>query len=59
MDYLRCLGITTATWARGVSARAGSRPSPLLVAVLIVAGMANPEFLLEIEAIAVVSDNDG
>ena len=37
----------------------GNRPNPPLVTVLFVAGLANPDFLLEIEAIAVVSDNNG
>jgi enamine deaminase RidA (YjgF/YER057c/UK114 family) len=37
----------------------GSRPNPPLVTVLVVIGLANPAFLLEIEAIAVVPDNDG
>jgi len=37
----------------------GDPPSPPLVTVLIVAGLANPEFLLEIEAIAVIPDNGG
>lgn len=32
----------------------GSRPNPPLVTVLFVAGLANPDFLLEIDAIAVV-----
>ncbi len=36
----------------------GNRPDPPLVTVVIVAGLANPEFLLEIEAIAVVPDDD-
>ena len=34
----------------------GNRPNPPLVTVLFVSGLANPEFLLEIEAIAVVSE---
>ena len=37
----------------------GHRPSPPLVTVLIVAGLANPEFLLEIDAIAVIPEDDG
>lgn len=37
----------------------GNRPNPPLVTVLFVAGLANPDFLLEIDAIAVVSGNDG
>ncbi|MCU7918581.1 MAG: RidA family protein [Candidatus Thiodiazotropha sp. (ex Epidulcina cf. delphinae)] len=37
----------------------GNRPNPPLVTVLFVAGLANPDFLLEIEAIAVVPDNNG
>jgi enamine deaminase RidA (YjgF/YER057c/UK114 family) len=37
----------------------GNRPNPPLVTVLFVAGLANPDFLLEIEAIAVVSRNNG
>ncbi len=36
-----------------------NRPNPPLVTVLLVAGLANPDFLLEIEAIAVVPDNNG
>ncbi len=34
----------------------GSRPNPPLVTVLFVAGLANPDFLLEIEAIAAISE---
>ncbi|NNG01742.1 MAG: RidA family protein [Desulfobacteraceae bacterium] len=37
----------------------GNRPNPPLVTVLFVAGLANPDFLLEIDAIAVVSENNG
>ena len=37
----------------------GSRPNPPLVTVLFVAGLANPDFLLEIEAIAVVPEHHG
>lgn len=37
----------------------GNRPNPPLVTVLFVAGLANPEFLLEIEAIAFVPDDNG
>ena len=37
----------------------GHRPNPPLVTVLFVAGLANPDFLLEIEAIAVVPDHNG
>jgi enamine deaminase RidA (YjgF/YER057c/UK114 family) len=37
----------------------GNRPNPPIVTVLFVAGLANPDFLLEIEAIAVVPDNNG
>ena len=37
----------------------GNRPNPPLVTVLFVAGLANPDFLLEIEAIAVVPDDNG
>ncbi|MGD8968621.1 MAG: RidA family protein [Anaerolineae bacterium] len=37
----------------------GNRSNPPLVTVLFVAGLANPDFLLEIEAIAVVPDNNG
>lgn len=32
----------------------GSRPNPPLITVLFVAGLANPDFLMELEAIAVV-----
>lgn len=34
----------------------GDRPNPPAVSVLFVAGLANPDFLLEIDAIAVVPD---
>ena len=34
----------------------GNRPNPPLVTVLFVAALANPDFLLEIEAIAIVSN---
>ncbi|WP_428243270.1 RidA family protein [Gynuella sp.] len=34
----------------------GSRPNPPLVTMLFVAGLANPDFLLEIEAIAAISN---
>ncbi len=37
----------------------GRRSRPPLVTVLSVAGLANPEFLLEIEAIAVIPEGDG
>ena len=37
----------------------GNRPNPPLVTVLFVSGLANPDFLLEIEAIAIVPDNNG
>jgi enamine deaminase RidA (YjgF/YER057c/UK114 family) len=37
----------------------GHRPRPPLVTVLFVAGLANPEFLVEIEAIAVIPEGDG
>ena len=37
----------------------GNRPNPPLVTMLFVVGLANPAFLLEIEAIAVVPDNNG
>lgn len=37
----------------------GNRPNPPIVTVLIVAGLANPEFLVEIEAVAVVPESDG
>jgi len=37
----------------------GSRSNPPLVTVLFVAGLANPDFLLEIDAVAVVPDNNG
>ena len=36
----------------------GNRPNPPLVTVLFVAGLANPDFLLEIDAIAVISGNN-
>jgi enamine deaminase RidA (YjgF/YER057c/UK114 family) len=36
----------------------GNRSNPPLVTVLFVAGLANPDFLLEIDAIAVLSDNN-
>jgi enamine deaminase RidA (YjgF/YER057c/UK114 family) len=34
----------------------GARPNPPTVTVLFVAGLANPEFLIEIDAVAVVPD---
>jgi enamine deaminase RidA (YjgF/YER057c/UK114 family) len=34
----------------------GSRPNPPTISVLIVAGLANPDFLVEIDAIAVVPE---
>ena len=37
----------------------GNRPNPPVVTVLFVAGLANPDFLLEIEAIAAFPDNNG
>ncbi len=37
----------------------GNRSNPPLVTVLFVAGLANPDFLLEIEAIAAVPHNNG
>jgi enamine deaminase RidA (YjgF/YER057c/UK114 family) len=37
----------------------GNRPNPPLVTVLFVAGLANPDFLLEVDAIAVISENNG
>jgi enamine deaminase RidA (YjgF/YER057c/UK114 family) len=37
----------------------GNRPNPPLVTVLFVAGLANPDFLMEVEAIAVAPDSDG
>lgn len=37
----------------------GDRPHPPLVTVLFVAGLASPDYLLEIEAIAVVPDRNG
>lgn len=37
----------------------GNRPNPPLVTVLFVAGLANPDYLLEIDAIAVISENNG
>ena len=37
----------------------GNRPNQPLVTVLFVAGLANPDYLLEIDAIAVISENNG
>ena len=37
----------------------GNRSNPPLVTVLFVAGLANPDFLLELEAIAAVPHNNG
>lgn len=37
----------------------GNRPNPPLVTVLFVVGLANPDFLLEVDAIAVVPGDDG
>jgi len=34
----------------------GRRPNPPVITVMFVAGLANPEFLLELDAIAVVSE---
>lgn len=34
----------------------GERPNPPAITVLVVAGLANPEFLAELEAIAVIPD---
>ena len=36
----------------------GNRPNPPLITVLFVAGLANPDFLMEIDAIAVVPERD-
>ena len=36
----------------------GNRPNPPLVTVLFVSGLANPDFLLEIDAIAILPKND-
>ncbi len=35
----------------------GGRPNPPLVTVLFVVGLANPDFLLEVDAVAVIPDN--
>ncbi|MBE9097947.1 RidA family protein [Vacuolonema iberomarrocanum] len=37
----------------------GKRPNPPLITLLFVAGLAHPDFLMEIEAIAVLPDADG
>ena len=37
----------------------GNRPNPPLITLLFVAGLAHPDFLMEIEAIAVMPDADG
>lgn len=37
----------------------GERPNPPALTVLVVAGLANPEFLAELEAIAVIPDERG
>ncbi len=36
----------------------GNHPNPPLVTVLFVSGLANPDFLLEIDAIAVIDENN-
>lgn len=36
----------------------GNRPNPPLITVLFVSGLANPDFLMEMDAIAVVPEND-
>ena len=41
---------------RGVSARLGDRPNPPLITFAFVQGLARPEFLAEMDAIAVVPD---
>jgi enamine deaminase RidA (YjgF/YER057c/UK114 family) len=35
----------------------GNRPNPPLITVLFVAGLSNPDFLMEMDAIAVISEN--
>ncbi len=35
----------------------GNRPNPPLITVLFVAGLANPDFLMEMDAIAVIPEN--
>jgi enamine deaminase RidA (YjgF/YER057c/UK114 family) len=37
----------------------GKRPNPPVITVLFVAGLANPDFLMEIDAIAVIPNNNG
>ena len=37
----------------------GSRPNPPLITVLFVAGLANPEFLMELDAIAIEPEENG
>jgi len=37
----------------------GRRPNPPLITVLFVAGLANPDFLMEMDAIAVIHENTG
>ena len=34
----------------------GSRPDPLLITLAVVSGLAQPDFLLELEAVAVIPD---
>jgi hypothetical protein len=45
--------------SRRFSAYGATGPAPRFVTVRIVAGLANPEFLLEIEAVAVIPEDDG
>ena len=37
----------------------GNRPNPPLITVLFVVGLANPDFLIEIDAIAVIPESTG
>lgn len=37
----------------------GNRPNPPLITVLFVAGLANPDFLMEMDAIAAIPENIG
>lgn len=36
----------------------GQRPNPPVITVLFVAGLANPDFLVELEAVAVISEEE-
>lgn len=48
-DPRRAFAVSQAEW--------GERPNPPTLSVLTVAGLANPEFLIEIDAVAVLPDD--